>query len=125
VLGPTLLVGPTQAAVASSVAAGAALVALAVWLASPWPTSKVMFAPWALEAAVGSLALVTVFFDPAPTTLTPLDLLKWIAATAVVTAIVAGGSWLLQKVPAVARALLMIGAGAAVVAAAGLLVTVL
>lgn len=125
VLGPTLLVGPTQAAVATGLAAGAALVALVVWLSRPWPSSKMLFAWWGLEAAVGSLALVTVFFDPAPASPGALGILLWAAITAGVVAPVTAASWALQRSPETVRAFLTVLAGAAVVAAAGLLVTVL
>lgn len=128
VLGPTVAVGPVGAAVATSIAASAALVGLAVWTSRPWPTSPVLFGWWGVESAIGSLALITLFFEPAGLLLDGgrgFLVLSWVAGAAVVTAAVGAGGWLLQKPPEAVPALLMLGAGAAVAAAAAILVTVL
>lgn len=129
VLGPTILVGPTQASVATSIAGGAAAVGLAVWMSRPWPASRVMFAWWGLEAALGSLALITLFFVPVGLfgndSQGILALLGWVAATGALVAVAGGGGWLLKKVSAAVPALLMAGAGAVVAAAAAVLVTAL
>ena len=129
VLGPTVLVGPVEAAVATSLAATAAAAGLAVWMSRPWPDSRVLFVWWGVEAALGSLALVTLFFAPAAllggNVQGVVALLGWLAATAVVGAAVAGGGWLLKTLPPSVPAFVMGGAGAAVAAAAGILVTAL
>jgi hypothetical protein len=77
VLGPTLLVGPDKAAIASAIAAGSALIALSVWMASfgegiALRSRRALV--WLLEGAVGSFAVVTVFFDPAESALAGGDL---------------------------------------------------
>ncbi len=129
VLGPTVLVGPTEAAVATSIAGAAAVVALTVWMSRPWPDSKVLFGWWGLEAAIASLALLTLFFEPAALfghgAGGAVALLGWIGATALIAAVVAGGGWLLGRLPRVVPPLLMGAAGAAVAAAAAILVTAL
>lgn len=127
VLGPTMLVGPVEASVATSLAAVAALAGLAVWMSRPWPDSKLLYGWWALEAAIAGLALVTAFFEPVALVGGEglLAALGWLGATALVVALVAGGGWLLRKLPAVVPAALMGGAGAAVAAAAAVLVTAL
>lgn len=128
VLGPTVAVGPVAAAVATSTAAAAALVGLAVWMSRPWPTSGVLFGWWALESAIGSLALIALFFEPAGLLLGSgrgVVVLSWVLGAAVLSAAVAAGGWLLQKSPEVVPGLLMVGAGAALAAAAGVLVTAL
>ncbi len=130
VLGPTLLVGPLQAALATGIAAAAAVVALAVWLAAPWPTDRIDLV-WALvEAAVGAFAIVTVFFDPARSALAgagtasvALEVARWLGAVTLVMALVAGLGWLLQRRDELWRAVIVAGAGAAVVSAAALLMS--
>ncbi len=117
VLGPTLLVGPPQSAVASGIAAGAGLVALGVWLALPWPSSRGTFVGWGIEAVIGAVALVSVFFDPAQPGL-------WTLAVVAASAVAGGGAWLLHKVADVWRAAVVSVAGAAAIAAAALLVSV-
>jgi hypothetical protein len=79
VLGPTLLVGPDRAAAASAVAAGAALLALAVWMSSfadgiSLRSRKAIL--WLTEGAIATLAVVTVFFDPAESALAGGDLAR-------------------------------------------------
>lgn len=71
VLGPTVLVGPGAAAAACWVAAGGALGALAVWLATARSSDLLSPAParlalglWLLEAVVGAFAIVSVFWGP-------------------------------------------------------------
>ena len=129
VLGPTVLVGPVEAAVATSIAGVAAVIGLAVWMSRPWPDTRLLFAWWGLEATAGSLALVTLFFAPASLlgahSRTVVGVLAWLAATTIVGVVVAGGGWALRKVPRAVPAFAMGGAGAAVAAAAAILVTVL
>lgn len=129
VLGPTVLVGPLEASVATSIAGAAAVTGLAVWMSRPWPDSRLLYAWWGVEAAIGSLALVTLFFEPAAllggNSRGVVTVLGWLAITMIVGAVVAGGGWLLKKVPGVVPAFIMAGAGAAVAAAAAVLVTAL
>lgn len=131
VLGPTLLVGPTQSAVAAGIAAAAALVALAVWLSAPWPTARAAYVWSGLEAVLVAVAIVTVFFDPSHAAFggpavgsLPAQLLRWTLAV-VVTAGAAGAvAWLLSRQKDVWRALPVVAAGAAVVAGAALMMSV-
>lgn len=127
VLGPTVLVGPAAAAAATALAAVAALAGLTVWMARPWPGTKVMMAWWALEAAIGSGALVALFFHPAGllgrSSASVPAVLATLAAAALLTGTVAGAGFLLQKIPDTVTAVLMLGSGGAVAAAAGILVT--
>jgi hypothetical protein len=67
VLGPTVLVGPTTQAVASWLAAGAALIALGLWLGPVVPRDGWTGLLWAAEALIGALAIVSVFWGPALT----------------------------------------------------------
>lgn len=127
VLGPTMLVGPVEASVATSIAGVAALAGLAVWMSRPWPDSRVLFGWWGLEAGIGGLALVTLFFEPVALVGSEgaVAVLGWFALTALVVALVWAGGWLLKKLPTAVPAALMGGAGAAVAAAAAILVTAL
>lgn len=131
VLGPTLLVGPTQSAVATSIAAGAALLALAVWLSSPWPTHRIGLLWAALEAVAAALAITTVFFDPAESGLggggagsVVAQLLRWAAVVVVATSATWGLAWFLSRQKVVWRAIPVAVAGAAVLAAAALQMSV-
>lgn len=131
VLGPTVLVGPEQAAVATGVAAGASLVALAAWSAAPWPADRFQLV-WAVaEACIGAFAVVTVFFDPVKSALGSggtggalVDIGLWLGAVLATGALVCLGAWALQRVAAIWRLAAVATAGAAVTAAAALLVSV-
>lgn len=132
VLGPTVLVGPTQAAVAAGIAAGGATTALAVWCARPWPRGRVQLAWWLLEATVGALAIVTVFLDPAQSALSAggvadaaVQIARWAAVVAVVTGAAAGGAWLLRRHGDLWRTVAVIGASVAVVVSAALVLSVI
>lgn len=128
VLGPTVLVGPTEASLATSIAGAAAVVALTVWMSRPWPASKVLFGWWGVEAAVASLALLTLFFEPVALfdgAEGAVAILGWAGGTLAIAALAAAGGWFLQKVPQIVPAALMGVAGAAVAAAAAILVTAL
>lgn len=128
VLGPTVLVGPTEASLATSIAGTAALVAVTVWMSRPWPDSKLLFGWWGAEAAIASLALLTLFFEPAALFAGGGEgaaVLGWIGGTATIAALAAAGGWLLRKLPQIVPAALMGAAGAAVAAAAAVLVTAL
>ena len=131
VLGPTLLVGPTQSAVATSIAAGAALLALAVWLSSPWPVHRFGLVWGALEAIAAALAITTVFFDPAESGLggggagsIVAQLLRWAAVVVLAASATSALAWFLSRHKVVWRAIPVAVAGAAVLAAAALQMSV-
>ena len=65
VLGPTILVGPEEAAGGVALAAGAGIVALGLWLSVDRPRGLVSWALSCLEGAVGTLLLTTAFWGPA------------------------------------------------------------
>jgi hypothetical protein len=65
VLGPTVLVEPSGAATATWLAAGGAVLALAVWLGRMPEGGRVALGLWGFEAVAGSLAIVSVFWGPA------------------------------------------------------------
>lgn len=64
VLGPTVLLGPQEVAIAICVAAAAGVVALAEWEAYPSGGDGVDRAWWVVETLLGALALVSVFWGP-------------------------------------------------------------
>lgn len=122
VLGPTVLVEPAGAALASWLAAGGAVLALAVWLSTVRGEDRVGLGLWGLEGLAGALAIVTVFWGPALGTSVAAELGIWILTTigALVPAVVlalflprmrAGLTWLALAVAAAA-----IAAGAALAA---------
>ena len=129
VLGPTLLVGPVQAAWATSIAAVAGFAGLVVWTARPWPSTRALFAWWSLEAALGSLALISLFFEPAGIFERSNEgvsgLLGAFGAPILLTAAVAGAGRLLRAVPEVVPVVLMLGSGAALAGSAAVLATAL
>jgi hypothetical protein len=129
VLGPTLLIGPEAAAVACSLAGTGGLVALAAWLLEPRSLSRATLIWGLAEAAIVALALVTIFFDPARSSLQEADagtvaaeLGLWVGATAVAGAMAGGLAWVLGRVAerwvwvAVAVGGTMVVAGATVIA---------
>lgn len=131
VLGPTVLVGPTQAAAAAVVAVVAGSIALAVWSSTPWPRGRVQIGWSALELVVGAFALATVFLDPAESALdagglgaAAIQVARWVGVIAVVAVVVGGGAWLLHRTPDVWRAVAVVAAGAAVLASAALTMSV-
>ncbi len=65
VLGPTLLIAPQEAAIGVGLAAGAGIVALALWLSVERPSGILSWAVSCLEGAVAALLLVTAFWGPA------------------------------------------------------------
>lgn len=131
VLGPSVLVGPTEAAAAAGIAAGAALIALAVWLSSPWPNTRTWLVWSLVEAATGAFAIVTVFFDPASSSLEGagfgvffLEITRWLGAVALAAALATGLALLIHRLGVVSRVIALALSGAAVVASAALLVSV-
>lgn len=131
VLGPTVLVGPPQAAVAAGIAAAGAGVALAVWSARPWPQGRLQIAWWTIELVVGAFAITTVFFDPAESALGAggagaaiLQIARWAGVIGVVAALVGGGCWLLRRAADLWRGVAVVAAGAAVTVAAALILSV-
>lgn len=131
VLGPTVLVGPTQAAVATGIATGGACVALAVWSSRPWPRTRLQAIWCALELIVGAFAIATVFLDPAESALgsggaaeVAAQVARWVGVIVVVGAVVAGAAWLLQRTADVWRAVAVAVAAAAVMTSAALILSV-
>ena len=102
VLGPTVLVGPQRVAVAAGLAAGASLVALAVW-SSLGPRLDRGDRAWlSVEAVVGALLTVTVFFDPVrligETAGSPLlEWGLWSGAALATAAVTLALAWLLAR----------------------------
>jgi hypothetical protein len=130
VLGPTVLVGPSEAATASWTAAAAGVLGLAVWIASSRPQGRAAYAGWALEAAIGALTLVWIFWGNAhdPSTGTgssPAALLRWAGAIAVAGAAAVLLAFIVARLGSRWRWAVPGVAGAGVVAAAGLIASVL
>jgi hypothetical protein len=129
VLGPTLTVGPPQAAVGTGFAAAAALVAFVAWVSRPWPSSRGLLIWNGVEAAIGCFALVTVFFLPSPVAgdgfgAAAGGAARWFGAILVVGAVALGSAWFLQRWGEHVRGLLVALAGTAVAAAAALVVAI-
>ena len=136
VLGPTVLVGPATAAAACWIAAGGAVAALAAWLATTYEADargpgprRLVLGLWALEAVVGGLAVVSVFWGPS----LPrgslgggavTGLVRWIAVTGVVAA-AAGGLGFFLASRARLRWMTLAGGAAGAAAGAGLVARVL
>jgi hypothetical protein len=130
VLGPTVLVGPTEAATASWIAATAAVVGLAVWIASARPSGRGALIGWGLEAAIGSLAVVWVFWGNAhdPSTgsaSSPAALLRWAGPVVIACAGALLAALAIGRLGPRWRWTVPGAAGAAVVTAAALIASVL
>lgn len=128
VLGPTLLVGPADAATACWFAALAAVAALSVWLATARRSDDGLEGAvarylWFGEAALGALAVVTVFWGGSLPrgsfggTDALLAIGGWVLAVAVTAALAVTAAFRLGRVPAW-RTWVLCGAGAAALAAA-------
>jgi len=129
VLGPTILVGPEMTAAAVIVAAMAANVALALWVAA-LPVRG--FGAWAwttIETMAVALALVTAFWGPkvlvgvegVPRSEIVESVGGWVAASAVVVIVGIGGGLLARLVVPRARVAVMGLAALALLVAAGLI----
>lgn len=130
VLGPTVMVGPAEAAAASWIAAGAAVIGLAVWIAPSFPEGWGERAVWASEAAIGGLALVWIFWgsahdDSSGAGTSPVELAEWGAAVVAASAVAVGISLVVNRLGARRRWAAPAVAGAAVVGAASLIASVL
>lgn len=93
VLGPTVLVGPEAASAASWMAALSAIAGLAVWISAGYRDTWPARAAWVAEAALGSLAVVWIFWGDAHVTESQGALVagvRWAAAVAVAGAAVIG-----------------------------------
>ena len=122
VLGPTLSVGPARVASASSIAAGAALLAVSVWSALGPRLDRNDRVWLTLEALVAALTVVTVFASPlrllgdeAPAQV--IELALWAGATVVTGAVVIALDALIRKGPIMRRMAMALSSVAAVVAA--------
>jgi hypothetical protein len=129
VLGPTILVGPETTAVAVIVAAVAATLALALWVAA-LPVRG--FGAWAwtgLETLAMALALVTAFWGPkvllgldgVPDSEVVDSVAGWAAASAAAITLGIGGGLLARLVAARVRVAVMAVAALALLVAAGLI----
>ncbi len=125
VLGPTLLVGPTAGAGASIAAAGAAIVALALWLSARPAQGAWQWAGATLEALAMALCVVTAFWGPkllAGADVEPSETMRgagiWLGATALCLLVGVGGALVLRAVSGRLKAALMTVSGLTVVAAA-------
>jgi hypothetical protein len=126
VLGPSILIGPEAAAVACGLALAGGLLGLGAWLLEPRPVTRPDYVWAGLEVALGSLALVTVFVDPARSVLqgaglglAVLEIARWLGAVAVAVAIVFASSILQARLSDRWRWVVLGLAGVAVAAAAG------
>ena len=125
VLGPTLLVGPTAGAIASIAAAGAAIVALVLWL-SARPVRGAWQWGWAaIETLAMGLCVVTAFWGPkllAGADVEPSETMRdagiWLGALALCVVVGVGGARVLRAVSGRLKAALMTVSGLTVVAAA-------
>jgi hypothetical protein len=130
VLGPTVLVGPTQAATASWMAATAAVLGLAVWIAPSFPQTVTERVAWVLEAAIGSLAVVWIFWggahDAASGSATSATaLMQWAAAVGAACLVAVGVALVMGRLGPRWRWAIPALAGAGVVGAASLIASVL
>lgn len=136
VLGPTVVVAPEAAAIASSVALGAGVIALGVWLAAPVPSSRGAWAWSVLEGGLVALTVMIVFAVPAAGGGTGLGgafgalgrdpgvWALWVGAVIAAIAVAAAGSLALRSRAKLRWGVLGLSA-AGVVAAAGTIASVL
>jgi hypothetical protein len=132
VLGPSILVGPEAAAIACGMAAAAAVMALGVWIDDPRPVGRIGYVLSGIEAALWSLAVVTVLFDPARSSLqgagfgeAVLQLLVWVGLTVAATGLAVGVAVLEARLSGRLRWLVLTAAGVLVMVAAGLVASTL
>lgn len=128
VFGPTVLVGPATAATASWIAAGAAVLGLGAWMSSSDPRALPARIGWVGEAAIGSLALVWVFWGGAYASGdggSVGSVARWAAAVAVATSAVLGAAFVTVRLGPRWRWAVAGAAGVGVVAAAAMLASVL
>jgi hypothetical protein len=133
VLGPTVLVDPSGAAAACWLAATAATAALAVWLATARRIDEgVPVGParalWYVEALVGALAIVSVFWGASIPrgsfggSSGALAVAEWLLAVGVVGGAATGAAVYLARVPAL-RGWTVASAAAGVLGAAAVVAT--
>ena len=132
VLGPTVLVGPIAAAVACAVALAGGVLAMGAWVFAPKPVGRIGYVWSGIEAVLGSLALVTVFVDPARSALAgagfgdaSLEIGRWLLVVGVVGALVFGLAFLYERLPDIWRWVALGSTGIAVMVAAGLIASAL
>lgn len=90
VIGPTLMVGPTTAAVAAWLGATSATVALSIWLGSSPLRSPAERVVMIAETAVVSFAIVSMFWGPDPGGFSPVAVGAWIVRVGLVTLLALG-----------------------------------
>jgi hypothetical protein len=127
VLGPSVFVGPESTAIACGLALAAGLLGLGSWLLEPHPTGRTDNIWGAVEVAIGALALVTVFIDPARSVLQGagfgqilIEIGRWLGAVVLAVALVIGSSIAQRRLPKRASWAVLGSAAAAVAVAAGL-----
>ena len=127
VLGPTLTVGPVEAAIACGIALAGAVVALALWSLEPEPADRIDLIRSVLEVGLFALALATIFFDPARSVLQGaglatalLEVARWAGVTVVTTAVVLGLNRAARGLNDRVRWIVLGSSGAAVAVAAAL-----
>lgn len=123
VLGPTILVAPDRLALGTSLAAGASLLALALWTALGPRMDRADLLWLAAEAFVGSLAIVTAFFAPVrllgrEAASPAAEVGAWIAAAALGALAVTGLGALLSRLSAGIRSSLAVVVALTVLASA-------
>lgn len=123
VLGPTVLVDPAEAAGAAWAGGLAGILALGVWLARPLPVGLAGHLWLGLEAAVGGLALLSVFWGEAAAGLP--DLGPWVVGTLAAGAASYGLALVLRRLRELWAWTVVLTAGAVVFAAAGVTSSVL
>jgi hypothetical protein len=132
VLGPTILVGPEAVAIACGLAFAGGLIGLGAWLLEPRPHGRGEFLWSAIEVGLGSLALVTIFIDPARSVLQGagfglviVELARWLGTVAIAALVVWGASILQSRLSERLRWIVLAAAAAAVGTAAGLVAVTL
>jgi hypothetical protein len=125
VLGPTVAVEPVAAATAAALAAGAAVLAVGLWLGAPRAGGRL---PWlwsAIEGSVAALALVTAFWGPAlpgrDTAGAGGVLAGWVVGVCAVLAVLGILLWAQPRIGLMWRWVVLGSAALAVFAAAGLM----
>jgi hypothetical protein len=124
VLGPTLLLGPRDVAIAVWIAAGAGVVALAEWEAFPADGDRADRFWWVTETLLGALALVAVFWGPeiaGPDEGEDLGvaIATWAGMTAAVTVTALVVSFVLRRVGPKSRTAILLTVLIALVVATG------
>ena len=126
VLGATMLVGPTLAAVAAWLGAASGLIGLGLWLEPGRPRDVVHWMWWVLEALAGGLILGVAFWGPAALFggddigTVALDLGRWFLVALVGAVLGAAIAFAREHLPAVISWVAVALGAVAIAVAAGL-----